>query len=149
MITVYWTAGTTGSMTLLWHCDVRCLHLNDRDVVRLMNYLLINEWVVTHTIRPVRERGEREVRLLWYPRYCLVQTLHNISLALVCWVIATSNHQTFEVTGTKYFAICYCGDHWDCVKNMSANSFIFQASMHTDSWFHALVFFSIGRLFER
>ena len=96
--TVYWTAGTTGSMTLLWHCFARYLHLNDIDVVRLMNYLLINEWVVTHTIRPVRERGEREVRLLRYPRYCLVQTLHNISLTLVCWVIATSNHQTFEVT---------------------------------------------------
>ena len=109
MITVYWTAGTTGSMTLLWHCDVRCLHLNDRDVVRLMNYLLINEWVVTHTIRPVRERGEREVRLLWYPRYCLVQTLHNISLTLVCWVIATSNHQTFEVTARVSWCLISLG----------------------------------------
>ena len=141
--------------------------------------LSIDQWMSCHSHYQTsqREGREREVRLLWYPCYCLVQTLHNISLALVCWVIATSNHQTFEVTARVSWCLISLGSlnlpfssamlfarlpvpnillfaivviTGTLSKTCLPTHFdIFQAAMHTDSWFNALVFFSIGGLFER
>ena len=86
---------------VVWHCDDIAMTLRCKALAlewhrcSKTHELSIDQWMSCHSHYQTsqREGREREVRLLWYPRYCSVQTLHNISLALVCWVIAASNHQ--------------------------------------------------------